>query len=387
MKVHAVEIVRLELELVCPLGTSAGTHDRRPLVLVHLATDVGEGWGECEALAGPHYSDEFADGAEQVLLAWLAPLLLEGEPRIETAEDALELLAAVRGHAMAKAALEMALLDAELRAAGSSLASRLGATRTTVVAGAAVGIGSPDAVVADVAAVVEAGFTQVKCKIAPGVAVEQVRAVRSSFPRLAVSVDANGSYRADAGADLDELAVLDELELAAIEQPFAPDDLVGHAGLVRSIGTPVLLDESVTGPGALESALALGACSGISLKSARVGGVLAARRLHDRCVDEGLHLASGGMLEAGLGRACSLAVAALPGMDLGGDLGPSNRYFLPDVTAEHVLVSGVLAVPSGPGIGAQPRASVLGAAVRTTTLRAGRPATHEQRSGHVSRST
>jgi O-succinylbenzoate synthase len=371
VRVLAADIVRLELELVRPLGTSGGTHDRRPVVLVHLETDRGAGWGECEALLAPHYSCEYADGAEHVLREWLVPLLLRPDAVFDGTEDALSALDGVRGHPMALAAVEMALLDAELASDGRSLASFLGATRRSVTAGAVVGLDEPAEVVETVASAVSAGFNQVKCKIVPGRCLEVVRAVRSAFPDVALSVDANGAYRSGDPAARHELRGLDVLGLVAIEQPFAADDLVGHAELQSQLATPVLLDESITGLGALDAAIALRACAGISLKAARVGGALAARRLHDRCVESGLHVFAGGMLEAGLGRACSLAVAALPGVDLGGDLGPSSRYFDPDITSPHVLVGGEIEVPAAPGIGVRLRADVLGAAVRTTSLRCG----------------
>ncbi|MCU1495743.1 MAG: hypothetical protein JWO62_3507 [Acidimicrobiaceae bacterium] len=372
VRVLAVELRRLELELVRSMSTSGGTHARRPVVLVRVETDLGAGWGECEALAAPTYTEEYADGTEQILAQWLVPMLLGGGRELEDSADAMRALEAVKGHRMAKAALEMALLDAELRDAGESLAKRLGATRREVAAGATVGTGSPETVVAAIAEAVAAGFARVKCKIAPGADVDPLRAVRAAFPDLELSVDANGAYRADLTADRIALDALDDLDLVAIEQPFEADDLVGHAELTARLRTPVLLDESVKSLGDLEAVLALHACDGVSVKPARLGGVLAARRVHDRCLAAGVHLSAGGMLETGLGRAVSLAVAALPGFDLPGDLGPSDRYFAPDLTVAHVLRDGMLLVPETPGIGAEPVAAVLEeATVRSTTYRAG----------------
>jgi O-succinylbenzoate synthase len=369
--VLAVELRRLDLELVRSLSTSGGTHARRPVLIVRAETDVGTGWGECEALEAPTYTEEYADGAEQVLVEFLVPLLLGAGRSFGGAADALRALAPVRGNRMAKAALEMALLDAELRAVGESLARRLGATRRSVVAGATVGTGAPGTVVADVAEAVAAGFTSVKCKIAPGLDIAPLRAVRASFPDLGLSVDANGAYRFDVEEDRSALEALDALDLAAIEQPLAPEDLAGHAQLTARLRAPVLLDESIDSPASLEAALAMRACDGISVKAARLGGALTALTVHDRCVAAGVRLAAGGMLETGLGRAVSLAVAALPGFDLPGDLGPSERYFSPDVTAAHLIDDGALAVPDGPGIGVEPITAVLEAAtVRTRTLRA-----------------
>ncbi len=371
MRLLAAELIRLELELARTVASGAGEHRRRPVVLVRLETDVGRGWGECAALAAPSYTEEHADGAEQVLADHLLPLLLRRAGPGEGVEAALGRLAAVRGHPMAKAAIEMALLDAELRAGGRSLGVHLGATRTAVPAGATVGIGPPAAVLAEVAEAVEAGIRHVKCKIAPGADLSIVGPVREAYPGLDLSVDANGAYRLDRREDLDGLRALDALGLSAMEQPLAADDLVGHRELCRLLDTPVLLDESVPSLGLLEASIALGACDGVSLKPARLGGLLVARAAERRCASAGLHAGVGGMFETGLGRAASLAVAALPGVDLVGDLGPSERYFSPDLTEPVRLVGGELAVPSSPGIGAEPLEEVLEAAtVRSRTIRA-----------------
>lgn len=370
MELLAVELVRVELELVRPVATSRGVHTLRPLVLVRVETDSGEGWGECEALAAPGYVAEDADGAARVLEEHLVPLVLSAGRELEGAADAMSLLGRVRGHEMAKAALEMALLDAELRASGESLARRIGATSARVAAGATVGEGPVDEVLAEARDARRAGIARLKCKVVAGRGVAHVAAVRSELPELALSVDANGSYRLARDEDLAALRELDRLGLVAIEQPLAPDDLVGHARLAAACDTPIVLDESVTSLGELESAIALRSCDGVSLKAARLGGVLAAVAVRDRCVEAGLSLLAGGMLESGLGRAASLAVAALDGLDLPGDLGPSDRYFSPDLTAPHVAVDGWIAVPDVPGIGAAPLAEALASrAVRRVALR------------------
>ncbi|HUZ21675.1 MAG TPA: o-succinylbenzoate synthase [Acidimicrobiales bacterium] len=366
MELHAVELIRLELPLVVSLATSAGEHAVRPIVLVRLITDSGEGYGECEALAEPIYTEEYADGAARVLADHLVPRLLAGGP-LEASSPAaagLERLRPVRGHRMAKAAVEMALLDAWLRGEGRSLADFLGATSRHVPAGATVGIVPTAEVLGRVAAAAAAGYRRVKLKIGPGHDVEPIGAVRAEFPALVLAADANGAYRLDDPGDRRALELIDGLGLAALEQPLAAEDLVGHAELAAALVTPVVLDESVADEQDLQAALALGACVGVSLKAARLGGLLAACRVRDRCLAAGVRMAAGGMLETGLGRAASLALAGCPGFDLPGDLGGSERYFVPDLTPAHRVVDGELAVPDGPGLGVEPRPDVL-AATRT----------------------
>ena len=356
-----MELRRVRLPFRTPFRSALGETAARELVLVRVVTAAGEGWGECAALAAPHYTSEYVDGAAAALRTHLVPLLAAAGP--VTAAGVGPALAAVRGHRMAKAALEMAVLDAELRAAGQPLAARLGATRATVEAGVAVGIaGSVPELLDAVEAATADGFRRVKLKIRPGWDLAPVRAVRERFgDALVVQADANGAYRLD---DAGALAALDPFDLALVEQPLAPDDLVGHAELARRIRTPVCLDESVTSAAAAATAVALGAASVVNVKPGRVGGYLEAVRVHDVCVAAGAGVWCGGMFESGLARSANLALAALPGFTLPGDVSPPSRYLAADLVAPLVARDGHLPVPDRPGVGAD----VDPAALREVTI-------------------
>jgi O-succinylbenzoate synthase len=361
-----VELRLVRMPLAEPFVTAHGTRRRREVVLVRALVDDGpDGWGECVAEPEPTYWPEYAAGALHVLEHHLVPRLLSGRTLRE-----------VRGHHMAKAALECAAIDAGLRAEGRSMASFLGATRPVVPTGIAVGMAhTVDELVDTVLRWHGEGHRAFKLKIQPGWDVEPLRAVRAAVgDEVALLADANGSYRSDA---VDQLATLGRLAdasigLVALEQPFTPDDLVGHARLARQIGVPVCLDESIGSLAQLESALTLDACGAVSLKAGRVGGLVEARRIHQRCREAGVALRCGGMLETGLGRALNLAVAALPGCNLPPDLGPSARYFRTDLTAPFTSRGGTMIVPSGPGLGVDPLPDVLDdVTIAQRTLRAG----------------
>ena len=359
MKLRSAEVRLIDLELLEAMDTAAERHHDRPLVLVHVETDVGEGDGECEALATTRYSGESAETVEALLVDRMIPTLLsfDGESR-----SALDLLAHARGTAggsMAKAALEMALLDAELRATEQSLASFIGARRSSIPAGATIGIGPADSVVSAARSAVAAGFSRLKLKISPGNDLGPLEAIRRALPDVVLVADANGSYSLGRAEDRKTLSAIDALGLSYIEQPLAPTDFAGHAELRAEFSTSVLLDESIASNEDLERAIELGACSGVSVKPARLGGIAAARKVHDRCQAAGLSLAIGGLFEAGLGRAASIAVGALDGFNLPGDLGPSSRYFAEDIVGGLELVDGMLAVPSGPGLGVEIRRDVV----------------------------
>ena len=359
MRIEAIRLHRVRMPLVEAWHAAHGVETDRELVLVSVAGaangSVTEGWGECGALAEPTYSPEWTDGAFEVLHRFLAPRLVGHDVAGGSVSRAL---AAIAGHPMAKAALEMALLDGELRAIDTSLAEFLGATRDRVPVGVAIGITEPVERCLDAIERFGAeGYARVKLKIAPGHDVALVRAARERFPDLTLQVDANGSYSPD---DLDALLALDPFELSLIEQPFPADDLPAHAAFARRSRTPVCLDESIGSVAAARTAIELGACTVVNVKASRVGGYLEARRVHDECVSHGVDAFVGGMLESGIGRAANLALAALPGFTLAGDLSASGRYYERDVTEPFRLDDdGCMTVPRGPGIGVTPIADVL----------------------------
>lgn len=355
MEIEAVELRRIGLPLVEPFRTAGGEVTARDLLLVRVRCDGRDGWGECVAMPAPTYTSEYVDAAEEVLRAHLAPRLLAAAPRAAT--DVAQALSAVQGHRMAKAALETAVLDAELRAAGQPLSAFLGGTRTDVDAGVSVGMASSPAELVDtVERRVGEGYRRVKLKIAPGWDFEPTRAVRERWPDLALQVDANGSYRLD---DAPRLAALDPFGLLLVEQPLPATDLVGHAALARRITTPICLDESIRCADDVRSVLALGAAAVINVKPGRVGGLLEAQRIHDLCLEAGVPLWCGGMLESGLGRAANAALASLPGFTLPGDLPAGGRWFTQDITAPLALSDGRLPVPTGPGLGVEPEMAQL----------------------------
>jgi len=357
LKVTAVELRRIRLPLVSPFRTSFGTQTTRAVLLVRVVTSEAEGWGECVAMEEPLYSAEDVETAAHVLRSQLVPRVLAVGDGLTAARVAVA-LEPVKGHPMAKAALELAVLDAELRAAGRSFGDHLGAVKATVPAGVSVGIMDEVPQLLDaVDGYLSQGYVRIKLKIEPGWDLEPVRAVRERFGDIGLQVDANTAYTL---GDARHLARLDAFDLLLVEQPLPEDDLRGHAELAKQIATPVCLDESITSARSAADAIAMGACSIINVKAGRVGGYLEAVRVHDVAQANGVPVWCGGMLETGLGRAANVALAALPGFVLPGDTSASDRYYRQDVTtAPFVLEDGHVRVPTGPGLGVEPDPEVL----------------------------
>lgn len=356
MKVRAVELHRVGMPLVRPFETSFGRQTERDVLLLRVRTDEADGWGECVALSDPVYSSEYVAGCAAVLERYLVPAVL-GAPDV-TADGFGGVVRGILGHRMAKAALESALLDAELRASATSLAVRLGAVRDRVDCGVSVGIaGSIPELLDEVAGYAADGYRRIKLKIRPGWDVEPVAAVRAALPAgFPLQVDANTAYTLE---HVDSLRRLDDFDLLLIEQPFREEEVGAHAVLARAIRTPVCLDESITDAVVAADAVDRGATSVVNIKAGRVGGYLEAVRVHDACRARDVPVWCGGMLETGIGRAANVALAALPGFLLPGDTSASGRYFAEDLTEPFVLQDGRLAVPTGPGSGVAVREELV----------------------------
>ena len=357
MRPEAVELRVIALPMVTPFVASHGTVSTRTVVIVRLLGSDVEGWGECAALPEPTYTDEYVDDAFLTLRDHLIPRMFASASPIDSASLST-VLADVHGHPMAKASLELALLDAEGHRSGTSLARLLGprppGPSSTVPAGVALGLaGSPDELATDVIARIAEGYGRIKLKIAPGRDIDFVRAVRDAVgTTVALSVDANCAYSLE---DSHLLAQLDAFGLSYIEQPLAADDLLDHAELARRISTPVCLDESLTSATVTREALDMGACSVVCVKAPRLGSWLEAASILDHCAGLGIDAWVGGMLDAGIGRAANLALAAQSGASLPGDIAATSRFFPTDICAPFTVEgspgAGFMTVPTGPGIG------------------------------------
>jgi len=354
----AVELRVLQIPLVSPFTTSFGTEAEREVIVVTAETSDGRGWGEVVTMAAPLYSSEYTASAWDVLTRYLAPALLER--RTLAPEDVPGILHPFVGHRMAKAGLELAVIDAALRAEGRSFADYLGAERDRVPSGVSVGIQrDPAALVDAVGEYLDEGYVRIKIKIKPGRDIADTAAVRGAFADIALQVDANSAYTLQ---DADTLAELDRYDLLLIEQPLQEDDLVDHATLAKRLATPVCLDESIVSDKAAADALALGAAAIINIKAGRVGGYLEAVAIHDRARAAGIPVWCGGMLETGIGRAANAALAALPGFTLPGDISASARFYTRDIVTEPAVIEdGHVRVPTGPGLGIEIDAAALDA--------------------------
>jgi O-succinylbenzoate synthase len=347
--VEAITLREIRMPLVHFFETSFGRTTERRILLVTVRGDGLEAWGECTAGEDPFYSEESIDTAWYALSTYLAPALLGR--RLEHARDARPLLARVRGHRMAKAALENALWAAEAELCGLPLWKLLGGVRREIACGVSLGIQeSPAQLLDKIALELTAGYQRIKVKCKPGWDIEVFAAIRQRWPDILLSCDANSAYTLD---QAEHLRRFDAFNLLMIEQPLWYDDFYFHAELQRRLNTSICLDEAIRNPRDARAAIELGACRILNIKVGRVGGFTQALGVHDVARQHGIPVWCGGMLESGIGRAHNVALSTLEVFKLPGDVSASRRYWKEDVIDPEVEVTplGTIQVPQAPGIG------------------------------------
>ncbi|MGH9882366.1 MAG: o-succinylbenzoate synthase [Pyrinomonadaceae bacterium] len=350
MNLRTIELRELRLPLIHFFETSFGRTTARRILLVRVIDNDGvEGWGECTAGEGPFYSEEWIESAWPTMRKFLAPMVLG--KAVAATTDVWGLMNAVRGHRMAKGAIENACWDLEAKRMGVPLWKHLGGTQREIACGVSIGIqDSPEELLEKISQELAAGYQRIKIKMKPGWDLNIVELVRKHFPDIRLMGDANSAYTL---AAVPLFKNLDRFGLMMVEQPLAHDDIFDHAELQRQITTPVCLDESIRSPADAQHAISLRSCRIVNVKLGRVGGHAEAKRVESVCRENNIPVWCGGMLESGIGRAHNIAMSTLPGFTLPGDVSASSRYWEEDVIEPPVTVSthGIITVPDKPGIG------------------------------------
>jgi O-succinylbenzoate synthase len=357
MKIDAITLRELRLPLKYFFETSFGRTEERRVLLITADCDGVDGWGECVAGEGPFFSEEWVETAWATIREFLAPLLM-GQ-NVAQAKDSAALLSRVRGHNMAKAALENALWDAEAKAKGQPLWKLLGGTRNEIDCGVSIGIqNSHEQLLEKIETELAAGYQRIKVKVKAGWDLEVLAKIRKRWPKILLSCDANSAYRP---SDLLHLKKFDDFGLLMIEQPLWYDDIFYHAKLQRELKTALCLDESIHHARDAETAIELGACRIINIKVGRVGGLSEAIAVHNVCERNKIPVWCGGMLETGIGRAHNIALSTLPNFRLPGDVSASKRYWTEDIVEPEIEVTsrGIIAITNSPGTGYVPKKDLI----------------------------
>ena len=359
LQLEKIELHEIEMPLKTRFETSFGTTTKRRILIVRVWDKSGaDGWGECVAMENPFYNHETIDTARIIITKFIAPLLKTAN--VSSAAEVGDALAPIQANRMAIAAVETAVWDLEAKMANVPLWRHLGGTRTEINCGVSIGLQkSPEVLLEKVADELASGYQRIKIKIKPGQDLEFVTAVRSRYPDITLSVDANSAYELTRDTEL--FKKLDDCNLLMIEQPLAAGDLVDHSKLQKRLQTPICLDESITTLRDARHALELEACRIINIKLGRVGGHLEARKIQAFAAEHSVPVWCGGMLESGIGRAHNIAMSTLDNFVLPGDVSASERYWKADIINPPVVVSpaGTITAPTAPGIGYEVKTDLI----------------------------
>lgn len=349
--IDSAELYIVKLPLAEPFETSLEVETHKEALLLKLTSEDEDGWGECVASPDPYYSYETNETALNIIRTYLLPLIMERKNF--SIDEILQVFERIRGHNMAKATVENALLDLLARKQGQPLYRIIGGETRKIMSGISIGIKDDvSELLQSIEQALMKKYHRIKIKIKKGKDILPVKQVRRSFPDIKLMVDANTDYSID---DITILKQLDEYNLMMIEQPLAHDDIYLHSLIQKELRTPICLDESISNLNDTKTAISLGSCRIINIKQGRVGGILNAKAIQNYCNSSGIEVWSGGMLETGIGRAFNIHLQTLPGFTLPGDTSETSRYFKEDIVEPSVVLrtDGYIDIPDGPGTGVQ----------------------------------
>ncbi|GMQ99019.1 MAG: o-succinylbenzoate synthase [Acidimicrobiia bacterium] len=304
----------LDLQLRRPFTTASGTVSQRKVAVVCLSVDGERGWGEAAPYPG---QDEPFDSVINSARGG------EATPTL-------------------RAALDEAMADLVARTHNRRLVDDVPGTKTELPLSVAVGMGSD--VLDAVDTLVGEGISRIKAKIAPR-HTDHVRDLRDAYPDLTMGVDANGSFDSSSWREL--LSLVDE-NIAYLEQPMS--DLSGpEIAELSDAGLVIFADESVRSVEQASDVLELPGVGGVVVKPGRLGWrdsltVITAAR------NAGKSWRASGLLETGIGRAYSEALAAAEDAFVS-DIGAADMYFTQDTVVSRVKGAHVsIAMADGVGV-------------------------------------
>jgi L-alanine-DL-glutamate epimerase-like enolase superfamily enzyme len=301
--------------------TATGSVSMRSVGLVSIARSNTIGWGEASPYPGQ--DEPFVDVLDAARTGATTPTLA--------------------------AAMDEAMSDLGARERGVSLKSQLGPTDATVPFSLAVGVGS--ATLSTVTTAWDSGITRFKIKIMPG-HTGHVADIRRLLPDSVIGVDANGSFDASTIA---EILALRNLDVAYVEQPTV-DVNDAAMQILADGGFTVFADESIRSVSDAERAIATSTVSGVVVKPGRLGWSASVEVVRMARAFGKLWRASG-LLETGVGRSFSLALAAASDSFVS-DVAPASRFFSYDVVSQPIDGSELI-VPTGAGTGLEVDADVV----------------------------
>lgn len=341
-----LKIYNVDLPLKTQFETSFGVQYSRNALIIKLIDDV-EAYGESVTDEYPGYSYEDNETAVHIIKDYLVNILKETfEP-----EEFTEMAKKIKGHPMAKSAIETTLWDLRAKKKNMSLKELIYGKKDKIESGISIGILPMEKLLKTIENSLNLGYKRIKLKIKPGWDVDVIKTVRNTFGNIPLTVDANQAYENHE----DKILPLDRYELLMIEQPLSENNFIGLSKLQKMLNTPICLDESIHSVKDAQTMVDLEAGKIINLKIGRVGGLTESLKIIEFCGKNKIPLWCGGMLETGIGRALNVIVQSREEFNMVGDTSPSDRYFEKDIIEKpFIMKNGLIEVPTGPGLGIKP---------------------------------
>lgn len=349
--IHKIHLHHVQMTLNNAFTTSFGTVKTKDFFIIEVINKNGlKGYGESVAFTTPWYTEETFQTTKHIIIDFLIPLLQNNKTSLSHPKKINDLFSTIRGNHMAKSAIENAMWDLYAKEVNKPLYKVIGGTREKIDVGVSLGIEHDlNVLLEKIDHYVNEGYKRIKIKVEKGYDLKALEKVREHFPTVQLMIDANSAYTLN---DIDHLKQFDQFNLLMIEQPLAHDDIIDHATLQSEMKTPICLDESIHSLADVKQAIELNSCQIINVKLGRVGGITIAKEIEKLCVENGIDLWCGGMLEAGVGRAHNIALATLKGFTLPGDITASSHYWKEDIIDPEVTVqNGQINLTKQSGIG------------------------------------
>ena len=356
-RLHSLHTQAVSLPLASPLVTGAGIFRQRELLLLTASVEIDgdrvTGFGEVAPLSG--WSNESLDASQRILAS------LEGPWSFERVTDLVSVVPASAGRPLLHAGLELALLDALSRHAGQSLATTLMGDRgervlQRIPVQFTLGACPSQETCQRVGKAWEQGFQVAKLKVGaqdPTADLARIEQVLSNCPGITLRLDANGAWTLKSALAMLHALPGDRVEL--VEQPVSPPEFMALLDAYDGRGPRVAADESCVAFTDASGLLDDGRVGALVIKPAVVGGLLAAQRLFERAMADGIQIIISNLMESAVGRlAAAQLAAAWP--QLPGPHGLATAgWFAQDLApAVERIENGLLDLPTGPGIGFEP---------------------------------
>jgi muconate/chloromuconate cycloisomerase len=311
LKIRSLQTYALSIP-VKPETLSFGRFDQVDFVIVRVETGKFTGYGEAATLQGPTWSEESRETIKPIIDAYLSNVVV-GNDTLEYSRIQTLMNARVKGNSFAKAAVEMAILDAMCKELNVSLYSLLGGKyRDVILLSWTLANNDPKLDAEEAKERVKQGWRILKVKTGSlplNEDMERVKAVRAAVgDSISIRVDANQGW--DLHNTVAALRTLEEAQIAFLEQPLPKWDLAGLAEVSKRTSIPLIADESVC---TLQDAISLieeRAVAAFSYKLTKMGGIINAKTIERIADSHGIGGYVGCMIETSIGTAAYLQFAA-----------------------------------------------------------------------------